>query len=153
MTHLHYVTSKTLLATFLQQMLFQQQLIEAQQKIIELQEQIEALTPKNPADETVFWHIKSEGVLSTEAAKSDDVELVRRFRDWNLKLAKDHIRPYVSPKVYSEAVNQMTRGLAEHIAELETGTKLKPKQKTVSKRIPITSTSNGRPVQLTLLKA
>lgn len=153
MTNLHFVTSKTLLTIYMQQMMVQQQLIDAQQKIIELQEQVDALTPKNPPDTEVFWHIKSKGVLSTDAANSDDINVVRSFRDWNLKLAKDHIRPYVSPKVYGETVNQMTRGLAERLACLETQSDLNQSPKKPKKRKTINSTSNGRPVQLTLLKA
>lgn len=104
----------------LQQIALQKQLIEAQQKIIALQEQVDRLTPKNAPDEEIHWHIASEGVSSVDAAASDDLQTVKRFRDWNVSFAKKFIKPYVNPKVYGECLNQMTRGLSTRIAELET---------------------------------
>lgn len=98
----------------------QQQLIEAQQQIIALQKRLDDMTPKNVPDEEVHWHIKSGGIGSNEAAKSSDLSLVREFRDWNVDFAKKYIKPYVNPKIYAECLHQMTRDLAEHIAELET---------------------------------
>jgi hypothetical protein len=62
----------------------------------------------------------SNGIMSEEAANSDDLRLVRKFYDWNMAFAKKHIKPYVNQQVYSETVNQMTRGLPKRMAELET---------------------------------
>ena len=89
----------------------QQQLLEAQQTIIELQRRIDKMTPKVLPDEDVFWHLASGGVMSDEASNSDDVAVVRKFKQWNMDFARKNIKPYVNPQVYSECVNQMTRGL------------------------------------------
>lgn len=97
----------------------QQQLIEAQQKIIELHNRIDKMTPKHASDDEIIWHVASNGMMSDEAANSDDLATVKRFRDWNVSFAKKHIKPYVNPTVYGECLNQMTRGLATRIAELE----------------------------------
>ncbi len=97
----------------------QQQVIEAQQKIIELQARVDEMTPKTPPTNEVNWHIAS-GMYSTDAANSDDLETLKRFRDWNRTFAEKHIKPYVNPKAYSECLNQMTRGLSERISTLQT---------------------------------
>ena len=107
-------------ALLLQQIELQKQLIEAQQKVIELQAKIDEMTPKNAPDEELHWHIASGGMTSTAAAESENLETVKKFRDWNVSFAKKHIKPYVNPKVYGECLNQMTRGLSDRIAELET---------------------------------
>ena len=96
----------------------QKQLIEAQQKIIELQQTIQNMTPKNPPDEEVFWHIAS-GMMSDEAANSENLATVRRFQQWNVVFAKKYVKPYVSPLVFGECLNQMTRGLSKQIGKLE----------------------------------
>lgn len=101
------------------QIALQQQLIDAQQKIIELQQELSEKTPANPDDNDVFWHIASGGIMSQEAATSDDLAVVRQFQQWNIDFAKKYIKPYVNPKVFSECLNQMTRGLNERIAEIE----------------------------------
>jgi hypothetical protein len=105
----------------------QQQLIETQQKliatqkqVIKLQKRIDKLTPKNLKDEDIFWHIASGGIMSDEAANSSDITMLRGFESWLNNFAKKYIKPYVNPKVYSECVNQMTRGLPTRIADLQT---------------------------------
>jgi hypothetical protein len=103
-----------------QLMAVQQQLIETQQKVIALQQQIDDMRPKAISEKEEFWHLVSNGIMSDEAANSDDLRLVRKFRDWNMDFAKKHVKPYVNQQVYSEVVNQMTRGLSTRIAELET---------------------------------
>jgi hypothetical protein len=104
----------------MQQLMLQQQLIMMQQKVIELQQRVDDMTPKNSPDHEVFWHLASGGVMSDEVMQSDDLALVKKFQQWNIDFAKKHIKPYVSPKAYSECLNQMTRGLSDRIAELET---------------------------------
>lgn len=134
MMKLNYITTQALLKILLNQAVLQEQLYEAQQRVIELQERlneaqqevinlhkrVNASTPPTPRDGDVFWHIASNGVLSVEAAASDDLAQVTEFLEWNLRFAEVHIKPYVNPLVFSETVNQMTRGLPERIAELET---------------------------------
>ena|SRR5437762_11962130 len=126
MEQMYYLNSAAINSLALQQMALQQQLIETQQQLIESQKQVISLqrkldkkTPKNPKDKDVFWHIASHGMMSVEAATSKDLATVRRFEEWNVRFTERHIKPYVSPKVFSECVNQMTRGLPEHIAALE----------------------------------
>lgn len=97
----------------------QQLLIEAQAKIIALQETVQAMTPPRVNEQDVFWHLVS-GVMSEQAAASDDLDLVRRFKDWNIRFAQTYLKPYVDPRIYSETLNQMTRGLSSHIAQLQT---------------------------------
>jgi len=108
--------------SMLQQQLMnmQQQVIDMQQKVIALQQQIDEMRPKAVSEQDVFWHLTSNGVMSEDAAKSDDIHLVKKFQQWNVDFAKKHIKPYVNPQVYGEALNQMTRGLPTRIAELET---------------------------------
>jgi hypothetical protein len=103
----------------------QQELLKAQKQIISLQKKLDKKSPPNPKDKDVFWHLMSDGVLSTEAAKSDDLVTLKQFYDWNVKFARNHIRPYVNPKVYGECLNQMTRGLGERISALETQEELR----------------------------
>jgi hypothetical protein len=119
MRNVQFITTQMLINLLLQQMVLMQKLSEAQEKIIHLQDYIADKTPETPADEDVFWHVYSKGIMSTEAAESSDVALLRRFLAWNLNFAEKYLQPYVDPLVYSEAVNQMTRGLPERIAELE----------------------------------
>lgn len=97
----------------------QQSLIDSQQQVIALKDRIEAMTPITPDDEDAFWHIHAD-MSSSETARSTDLATVRRFQTWLIHFAEQHLRPYVNPKVYGETLNQMTRGLPEHIAELET---------------------------------
>lgn len=127
MKNLHFITTKAVLGLYMNQIALQQQLaeaqrqlVEAQQKIIALQQQVIDMTPKNAPDEDIKWHIYSRGVMSSEAANSDDLEQVQRFSEWITDFAKKHIKPYVNPAVYGECHNQMTRGLAERLAELTT---------------------------------
>jgi hypothetical protein len=125
MTNLRFTTTKAVVGMYMSQMVLQQQLAEAQQqlvaaqqKIIALQQQVLDMTPKNVPDEEIIWHIHAKGILSSQAANSDNPDEVRRFRDWNVQFAKKHIKPYVNPAVFNECLNQMTRGLAERIADL-----------------------------------
>lgn len=120
MKRIHYLNSTALIAYVYQVLDLQQQLIDAQQKIIELQQRIDDMTPKNPKDEEIFWHLVSNGISSKEAANSRDIDVVIRFQGWNVEFAKKHIKPYVNPKVFAEVLNQMTRGLPERIADLQT---------------------------------
>lgn len=120
MKNLHFITTKAVLSMYASQMALQQQLVEAQQKIIALQQQVLDMTPKNAPDDELHWHIHSKGILSSEAANSDDLELVQRFSDWIDTFARKYIKPYVNPTVYGECHNQMNRGLAQRLAELTT---------------------------------
>lgn len=134
MNQILYLKPEALFALLFYQTMLQQQLIEAQQKIIELQKRLDDLTPKNVPDEDVFWHIASGGVMSEEAATSEDLALVLKFKKWNETFAEKHIKPYVNPLVYGECLNQMTRGLNARITELETKGR-KPKESKTEKRI------------------
>lgn len=78
------------------------------------------MTPKEPKDKDVIWHLHSEGLTSMEAANSKDLDTLRYFQNWIIAFANKHIKPYVHPKVYSECLNQMTRGLPERIAKQQT---------------------------------
>jgi len=136
-----------LLGMMMQQALLQAQLIEAQQKIIELQHQLSEKQPTTLKDKEVFWHVASDGLLSKEAAESHDVATVKKFLDWNVDLAEKHVKPYVNPKVYGEVLNQMTRGLPERIASLQT------RRDTHSKESPKKKAPEGkRIIQLALLQ-
>ena len=147
MSDLRLVTSNMLLAMMMQQTLLQAQLIEAQQQIIELQNQLSEKQPITPKDEEAFWHVAANGLLSTEAAESNDVVTVKKFLDWNVDLAEKHVKPYVNPKVYGEVVNQMTRGLPERIAHLQT------RRETHEKKSPKKKDPEGkRIIQLALLQ-
>lgn len=97
----------------------QQQVITLQQQVIDLQQKVSEKKPEPVSDEAIFWHRTSEGIGSYEASQSDDVALLRRFRQWNVDFATRHIKPYVNPKVFGECLNQMTRGLNERIRDLE----------------------------------
>ncbi len=126
MNPVYYLNSKMLSVFLLQQLALQQeliatqqQLIEAQQENIALQRRIDKMTPKKPKDKDIFWHLVSDGISSTDAANSTDPITVRQFRDWNVNFAKKFIKPFVNDKVYGECLNQMTRGLAERMADLE----------------------------------
>lgn len=119
MSKLYHLKPEVIIAFLFYQTMLQQQLIEAQRQIIELQKRIDEMTPANPPDKEIFWHIHSGGMFSDEAAASDDVDVLQRFMDWNVSFAREHIKPYVNPKVYGECLNQMTRGLSERIASLQ----------------------------------
>lgn len=153
MSKIYYMTSQNLLTMLLNQAVLQEQLNAAQQRvielqdelnaaqqdIIELQQQVNAANPPTPDDKEVFWHLASGGVMSKEAADSDDLAQVSQFLEWNLQFAEQHIKPYVDPLVFSETVTQMTRGLSERIAELETRQYIQKKQapkKPAKKRQP-----------------
>ncbi len=144
MSNLNYISKNALMRIFLYQMTLQAQLLEAQQEIIDLQKQLLALKPDTPDDKEVFWHVKSNGQLSIDAAESDRLEVVQAFLDWNISLANEHVKPYVNPKVYGEVLNQMTRGLPEKISDLKTEKEIKD----------FTSSSNNgeRIIQLALLQ-
>ncbi len=148
-----YFNPEMLFAFAFYQTCLQQQIIDLQRQVIELQQRIEKMTPANPPDEEVFWHVSSDGMLSDEAANSDDLATVRRFQKWNIEFAKKHIKPYVNSKVYGECLNQMTRGLPERIAKLETDkqTNTKPTTlKLVSSKKTVKQAEN--PKQLVLMQ-
>ncbi len=133
MKDMHYISSAGMVTILLQQLAMQQQLIETQQKLIEVQKQnaalerkINSLTPKTPKDASVFWHLNSDGVSSEEAARSNDLITVTQFYEWVRNFGKKYIRPYVNPKVYTECMNQMTRGLAHHMTVLEVTQMISP---------------------------
>lgn len=128
-TNLHYITTAVLLQWFIERITLQQELIETQQKVIALQQRIDEMTPKNAPDDEILWHIASGGIMSKEAAESSDVRVVKRFLKWNQDMAKKHIKPYVNPKVYMECLQQMTRGLPDRIAELESAAHFKKAEK------------------------
>jgi hypothetical protein len=115
----------TLIALQQQLIETQKELMKAQKQIITLQKKLDKRTPKTPKDTDIFWHVVSDGLLSMEAANSDDLVTLKQFYDWNVNFAKKHIRPYVNPKVYGECLNQMTRGLADRISSLETEAELR----------------------------
>ncbi|GEM_PF-1890134 len=119
MRQMIYMSITALSKMLLRQSALQQQVIELQQQVIVLQRQVNAMTPKNAPDEKIFWHLASDGILSEEAAHSNDVQVLRRFQQWNTAFAKKFIKPYVNPKVFGECLNQMTRGLSTRIGELE----------------------------------
>lgn len=128
-TNLHYITTAVLLQWFIERITLQQELIETQQKLIGLQQRIDSMTPKNAPDEELLWHVASGGIMSKEAAQSNDVKIVKKFLKFNQDLAKKHIKPYVNPKVYMECLQQMTRGLPERVAELESAAHYKQAEK------------------------
>lgn len=128
-TNLHYITTAVLLQWFIERMMLQQELIQTQQKLIALQQRIDNMTPKNAPDEELLWHIASGGIMSKEAAQSNDIKIVKKFLKFNQDLAKKHIKPYVNPKVYMECLQQMTRGLPERVAELESDAHYKQAEK------------------------
>lgn len=117
----------------------QQELLKAQKQIIALQRKLDKKTPKTPKDTDVFWHLVSDGVLSTEAANSDDLLTLMQFYEWIVNFAKKHIRPYVNPKVYGECLNQMTRGLNLRIAMLETKEELRLRTNGHSRNLNVSS--------------
>lgn len=132
MKHL-YMTTTAMFAMLFQQMALQQQLIEAQQQLadtrkevvkaqrqtIALQKKLDKRTPKTPDDEEVFWHLAG-GMMSLDAANSNDLATLRKFEAWLVDFGRAQIKPYVHHKAYTECSNQMTRGLTERIAELQT---------------------------------
>jgi hypothetical protein len=150
MKRFYYLPFEMIYAWLFRQSALQQELIEAQQQIIELQKKIDKLTPKNPSDKQTYWHISS-GMLSDEAANSDDIVTVRKFQKWNINFAKKYIKPYVSPKVFAECLNQMTRGLPERIGELETKKALEEKFGKEDKN-PSLEIVSDKPKQLLLMQ-
>lgn len=126
----------------------QQELLKAQKQIISLHKKLDRKTPKNPKDKDVFWHLVSDGLLSTDAANSDDLVTLRQFYEWNVNFAKKHIRPYVNPKVYGECLNQMTRGLGQRIAELQTKEELRIRDNGHS----VSSNGKKRPIEVTTIR-
>ena len=95
-------------------------------------------------------------MLSKEAARSDNLETVLRFRDWNIEFAKKYIKPYVNPKVYSECLNQMTRGLSERIAQLKTEREIaaaaSPRPSRSQKQTSADEPAEKRVIQLSLIQ-
>lgn len=98
----------------------QQQLIKTQQELIKAHRRIDKMTPKEPKDKDAIWHLNDKGLTSMEAANSKDLETLRYFQEWIIEFANKYIKPFVHPKVYSECLNQMTRGLPERIARQQT---------------------------------
>lgn len=147
MSKIIFMNPKSVLSMVVYQSSLQQQVMDLQQQVIELQQRVDQLTPKDPPDEEAFWHLNADGLLSSEAAASDDVSVVRRFLRWNTDFAKKYIKPHVSHKVYGETLNQMTRGLNERIAELEKSSK---KRKRGSPKLRVKK--EDQPRQMTLLQ-
>ncbi len=134
MKDMYYFKSSFVVATLLQHLEAQEQLLEAQKQLLETQRQIIELqkqnaalqrkiakaNPKVPKDKDVFWYMVSDGISSEDAASSNDIVTVEQFNDWLTKFGQKHVKPYVNSKVFGECMNQMKRGLARHLAELET---------------------------------
>lgn len=114
---INYLIPMLLVEWALDRMALQEELLEARAEIIALHKRIEAMTPITPPDE-VLWHIQT-GMLSEEAAESDDAVLVRKFLNWNNDFARTYLKPYLNPKVYMETLGQMARGLPQRVAALE----------------------------------
>jgi len=152
MTEMYYLNGATVNSLMLEKMALQQELIETQQKLIEaqhqavkaqkqalsLQRRLNKTIPKNPKDEDVFWHIASNGIRSLEAAQSDDLSEVQALGNWIDKFGAKYVKPYISPKVYIEVHNQMSRGLPERIAALRTKAELESRNNGHTKKITIT---------------
>ena len=97
----------------------QKQLLEAQQKLINLHEKVEAMTPKQPMPEEIRWHLYSDGVMSDDLLETRDIDLLKKYHEWMMTFGEKHIQPYVHPYVYSEIITQMGRGILRRLAELE----------------------------------
>ncbi|MDX1991951.1 MAG: hypothetical protein SF029_06165 [bacterium] len=106
----------------------QRQLIAAQQEALAQQKKLAHLTPPTP-EEDAHWHLVSGGVMSEDAAKSNDLETVTTFYQWLLAFGKKYVQPYVHPKVYGEIINQMTRGVTSHMAALQVEADTKAKRR------------------------
>ncbi len=135
MNQILYMKPEVLIGFLFAITIMQEELIQSQQQVIELQKRLDEVTPKPIVEKDEFWHIVSGGVLSEEAAKSEDVKIVRRFKDWNISFAQKHLKPYINPQVYNETLNQMTRGLPSRIAELETAAEIERLEKMGSKKV------------------
>lgn len=94
-------------------------LIQTQQQLIEAQEKLLALQPNLP-DEDVHWHKVSHGKIGDDVIESDDLALVQEFRQWIFDFGDKYLRPYVHPQVYAETISHMSRGIPAKLAELET---------------------------------
>ena len=126
MSALYHHYTRMMLGVVMNQLILQQELIEAQRQlaaaqreVLRLERALKKKSPKNPPDKQTFWHLAS-GMFSTEAANSDDLKTVEQFSQWLELFARKNIKPYVNPKVYGECLNQMRRGIPERLAELET---------------------------------
>lgn len=144
MKQILYMKSEMLIAWLFYQTMLQEKLIEAQQKIIELQDRIDNMSPKAISEKDEFWHLISGGVMSEEAANSDNVVLVKKFKDWNISFAEKNIKPYVNPQVYNETLNQMTRGLGTRIAQLETKKMIDKRPKSSSSVLKLDEESDAK---------
>jgi tRNA nucleotidyltransferase/poly(A) polymerase len=113
----------------------QQQLIAAQQETLALQKKLAHLSPPTP-EEDAHWHLVSGGVMSEEAARSNDLEMVTTFYEWLLRFGKKYVQPYVHPKVYGEIINQMTRGVTSHMAALQVEAETKTKRRNAKSSKP-----------------
>lgn len=157
MSKMYYVNATTLNAMAAQHQIAlqalvetQQQLINAQREIISLQKKLDKQKPKKAKDAEVIWHIASGGVSSMSAATSNDLDTVRAFMAFNTSLAEKHIKPYVDPTVYMECHNQMTRGLPERMAALQTREDLLFIQ---DGKLPAGNGGNGMSLSRLLLKS
>lgn len=97
-----------------------QVLIDAQQEIIKLQKQIQAMTPPQPEPEEIFFHMQGEHIGPHEAATSDDIKKVLAYQEWVFKFTREYVRPYVNQRVYQEVSGHMLRGIAEQLGKLDT---------------------------------
>lgn len=94
------------------------ELVEAQRKIIELQQKVQDMTPPQPTDMEVHYHLQT-GMFSEDAADSNSVPVVEAYQRWVMAFAVKFIKPYVNQKVFQEVTTHMTRGLISHISDLE----------------------------------
>lgn len=135
MNNIIYMKPEALIGLLFAYTVMQEEMINSQKKVIELQQRIDSITPKPIVEKDEFWHIASGGVLSEEAAKSEDLAIVKKFKDWNVSFAQKNLKPYLNPQVYSETLNQMTRGLPARIAELESIAEIEQLAKASNKRV------------------
>lgn len=94
------------------------ELVEAQRKIIELQQKVQDMTPPQPTDMEVHYHMQT-GVFAEDAAESESIAVVEAYQRWVMAFAVKFIKPYVNQKVFQEVTTHMTRGLITHISDLE----------------------------------
>lgn len=99
-----------------------EELIAAQQQIIELQKQVQALTPPQPEPEEAFFHLQGDRIGAQEAATSDNLKTVLAYRQWVFDFTRKYVRPYVNQRVYQEVSVHMLRGVAEQLGALDTQT-------------------------------
>lgn len=103
----------------------QAQLIEAQQKIIALQDdknqllqQIAKSKPPTPKDDVHWYHV-SNGKTSDQVVASGDPKELAKLQEWVFMFGEKYIKPYVHPEAYAEMIGHMTRGFSSQLARAE----------------------------------